>query len=589
MKRITKGHLIPFWKNDFVQFDYVKQPLLDDEIEKWKNEGFDKNHVKSFSGSMFDNKNPMPKWIKQFDNRFGLKNQTYNFYKMETFEVMPPHSDHYNTYARLFNVDRSKVYRVIVMLEDWKPGHYFELDGRGYSNWRAGDYFMWNNDVPHAAANIGNLPRYTLQVTGEIDESLRDLSFNKSHIRNLYYFDRNVVPDFDNAESEILLKSLIEKTGIKGPCFIFMGCGPISELVNFIHEKEINSVHIFLWEPLSTYITDKGYSSVYYSEYSFDTNPSLIRADELDSIEMYMKNNNLIKGQVTVHTCHYNVDRFFEHYDSLILKTNDLFLKTYSRFVNTQFNHKTFFKTTFLCTTWRYTKHRHLITAYIASHLDADYNWFYRCDLKTLETNLFFDLRDLKLKDDWKYYWITCGVDKLNDETPISLDIEVDKPTDVTLSPVSFFPNTEMYSGKTTPAIDNAISQKFENLYENVFCIVVCETRFAEHCGYFSEKVYQAIQMKRPFILVAPPLSLEYFKSLGFKSFSEFWDESYDTETDHMLRLIKIFNLLESINKMTHDEKIEMNNKMFKVLYHNFKLLWNNTQVGLHPPGHGLN
>ena len=160
------GHITPFWDSSFKNFDYVRQPLMLSEIDTWVSKGYD--HVKSFSGTMYDNRNPMPEWVKGFEGQFGLSNQTYNFYKMSTLEIMPEHTDHYNTYIKLFNADPSKVYRVLVMMEDWKPGHYLEVAGKGFVNWQAGDYFMWENFCPHAAANIGIEDRYTLQITGEM-------------------------------------------------------------------------------------------------------------------------------------------------------------------------------------------------------------------------------------------------------------------------------------------------------------------------------------------------------------------------------------------------------------------------------------
>ena len=160
------GHITPFWDSSFKDFDYVRQPLMMSEINEWVSKGYD--HVKSFSGMMYDNRNPMPDWVKGFEDQFGLINQTYNFYKMSTLEIMPEHTDHYSTYIRLFEADPSKVYRVLVMMEDWKPGHYLEVAGKGFVNWQAGDYFMWENFCPHAAANIGVEDRYTLQITGEM-------------------------------------------------------------------------------------------------------------------------------------------------------------------------------------------------------------------------------------------------------------------------------------------------------------------------------------------------------------------------------------------------------------------------------------
>jgi hypothetical protein len=160
------GHVNPFWDNNYRTFHYTKQPVTEQEVTQWKEKGYD--YIKSFTGSMYDSKNPLPSWVEKFNNMFGLKNQTYNFYKMSTLEIMPTHTDHFRTYTKLFNAVPNNVCRVLIMLEDWKPGHYLEIADAGYVNWSAGDYFFWQYDVPHAASNIGIEDRYTLQITGEL-------------------------------------------------------------------------------------------------------------------------------------------------------------------------------------------------------------------------------------------------------------------------------------------------------------------------------------------------------------------------------------------------------------------------------------
>lgn len=162
------GYIDKFWDDSYKNFIYIKQPVTDEEINVWRNMGYD--YVKSFTGMMYDNRNPMPMWIEKFKNLFGLKNQTYTFYKMQTLEIMPVHTDHYRSYIKMFNAIPNKVCRVLVMLEDWKPGHYLEINSKGFVNWKAGDYFFWRSDVPHAASNIGVEPRFTLQITGELND-----------------------------------------------------------------------------------------------------------------------------------------------------------------------------------------------------------------------------------------------------------------------------------------------------------------------------------------------------------------------------------------------------------------------------------
>lgn len=160
------GHIKPFWDREYKSFAYTRQPITDEETSMWVRQGYD--YVKSFTGEMYDNRNPMPAWVNRFDCMFGLKNQTYTFYRMKTLEIMPVHSDHFRTYIKLFGANPSKVCRVLIMLEDWKPGHYLEINGKGVVNWLAGDYFFWESTTPHAASNIGIEDRYTLQITGEM-------------------------------------------------------------------------------------------------------------------------------------------------------------------------------------------------------------------------------------------------------------------------------------------------------------------------------------------------------------------------------------------------------------------------------------
>ena len=58
--------------------------------------------------------------------------------------------------------------RAVVFLEDWASGHYFEYSGNPLLQWPAGQVVEWDYDEPHMAANIGETPRYTLQITGHV-------------------------------------------------------------------------------------------------------------------------------------------------------------------------------------------------------------------------------------------------------------------------------------------------------------------------------------------------------------------------------------------------------------------------------------
>jgi hypothetical protein len=90
---------------------------------------------------------------------------------MPTGTVMPVHSDLYKRYIELYGLQGREhtIHRALMLLEDWKPGHYLEVEGQPYVNWRAGDTVEWVYDTPHMAANIGTANRYTIQITGHVN------------------------------------------------------------------------------------------------------------------------------------------------------------------------------------------------------------------------------------------------------------------------------------------------------------------------------------------------------------------------------------------------------------------------------------
>jgi len=160
-----KKHIDPFWGDEYKTFTYTEQPLTEEELVLWRTQGYDHNR---FTGEMYDSTNPIPAWCDQLAGKIGLGNAGFVFYRMTTNTIMPTHIDHFRKYCEIFGIKRHRVHRALVFLQDWKPGHYFEIADTCIANYSAGDYVLWHADVPHAASNIGITPRYTLQITGTL-------------------------------------------------------------------------------------------------------------------------------------------------------------------------------------------------------------------------------------------------------------------------------------------------------------------------------------------------------------------------------------------------------------------------------------
>lgn len=112
------------------------------------------------------------------------------------------------------------------------------------------------------------------------------------------------------------------------------------------------------------------------------------------------------------------------------------------------------------------------------------------------------------------------------------------------------------------------------NLYNNSYFSLITETEFFNSWDrYTTEKILKPIQQLHPFVLLGSPKSLNYLKKYGFKTFSEFWDESYDDELIDSKRLAKVYELFKYLCNINSNEWDIMINKMLPILIYNRELL----------------
>jgi len=66
---------------------------------------------------------------------------------------------------------------------------------------------------------------------------------------------------------------------------------------------------------------------------------------------------------------------------------------------------------------------------------------------------------------------------------------------------------------------------------------------------FLTEKFYKAILLEMPFVIASTPHTIKQIEKLGFKTFEEFVDQSYDNIIDDKKRVIAIAESLEGLNK----------------------------------------
>lgn len=114
-----------------------------------------------------------------------------------------------------------------------------------------------------------------------------------------------------------------------------------------------------------------------------------------------------------------------------------------------------------------------------------------------------------------------------------------------------------------------------EQFYNCCFLDVVSETTFAYPYPFISEKTLRPILLETPFVLFSGPGTLQCLKDHGFLTFGDFWDENYDTETNHVLRFYQICSIIDKLARLSLDEYKKMYEDMMPILVHNKKTLYN--------------
>ena len=199
-----------------------------------------------------------------------------------------------------------------------------------------------------------------------------------------------------------------------------------------------------------------------------------------------------------------------------------------------------YFSKKICCLNRRYTDYRYLASAFLSNYIN-DVSLTQHYSLPTVENSLIdVDKLDYKLNIKTGLA-ILHGQGRINNyQTPVNVD----------------------YTSRSA-------SDKLIAITQDSFCSLVTESKFHSTMPNFSEKTLRAIISGRPFVLLAPAGTLQLLKDLGFKTFSRYWDESYDLELDPTKRFEKAMFVVKEI---LEKENLDIE-PLMSVLEHNQKHL----------------
>lgn len=127
--------------------------------------------------------------------------------------------------------------------------------------------------------------------------------------------------------------------------------------------------------------------------------------------------------------------------------------------------------------------------------------------------------------------------------------------------------------------VRHMVSHLNTQAYNESFLSIIFETFISCHHPFITEKTWNAIKMKHPFILYGNKNSLKLLQDLGFKTFSPFINEDYDHLArldfmDEQLILEHIFREIKRIGSQDLQTLINDNHELNEIVEHNYNHLF---------------
>lgn len=99
--------------------------------------------------------------------------------------------------------------------------------------------------------------------------------------------------------------------------------------------------------------------------------------------------------------------------------------------------------------------------------------------------------------------------------------------------------------------------------YDQTFCSVIAETSLDADKPNFSEKTFRAICHGHPFVIIGSQNSLQFLRDLGFDTYDDIFDNSYDTVATPWDRLAAVFKTIDLINKKDINELDQIKKELY--------------------------
>ena len=130
----------------------------------------------------------------------------------------------------------------------------------------------------------------------------------------------------------------------------------------------------------------------------------------------------------------------------------------------------------------------------------------------------------------------------------------------------------------------------YEAPYNDTVCSLVSETNDTNDEIFMTEKIWKPIIAQHVFVVHGNYLYLQKLREMGFKTFANYFDETYDLEKDSDKRIDKLVSLCTDLKRMcSNGSAVESGNKKWQDVYmqslalrqHNYNNFFNKEKMSL--------
>jgi len=201
---------------------------------------------------------------------------------------------------------------------------------------------------------------------------------------------------------------------------------------------------------------------------------------------------------------------------------------------------------------WFFMKEKHKGQDFRCDHSHKPYEYLYlNKQPRPHRLRLWYALKDKQLLDNSLKSFLGL-------KEPVRLNPEYELP--------GVDPNNYPYYGKD--------QDLYVKTYEHTACSLISETNYYDNTSFITEKLWKPILCGHFFIVLGNQFYLKKIKEIGFRTFEDYFDESYDQEANTKKRIEKLVKLLESLKNFNWQDAYLSSHDLRK---HNYDHFWSKT------------